>query len=77
MADSYQMTQCRLERKDSLGILHHQVAWIPTVRANNRKVRIKGEEGVWVVTDKYAIDSSENVIANSSDYRNHRKATDV
>ena len=72
---SYKMRQCQFTREG--GVTHQYVAWIPAAKAViGRTVKIKNL-GDWVVTGVGAEADSEDVIANSNDYRRHRKATDI
>ena len=64
-------TQCLLVT--DAGIRY--VAWIPTIRAKLNKVRIDGM--VYNVKERYSTMPTDDVLVNSNDYRNHRKATDI
>jgi hypothetical protein len=64
-------TQCLLISDGGM----QQVAWIPTVRANLKRIRIDGT--VFNVKERYSTVPSREVLDDSSDYRRHRKATDL
>jgi hypothetical protein len=65
-------TQCLLISQDGLS---QRVAWIPSIRAKSNKVKIDG--CVFTVKERYTSMSTQDALANSSDYRRHRKATDI
>lgn len=76
MAESYRMRQCVLLRKEDRQFVRY-TAWIPANHAiMGRLVKIK-DMGQWMVDSVGSEDSSENVIANSNDYRRYRQATDI
>ena len=66
------MTQCLLRQGAAA-----RVAWIPTVKANLRQVKIKDIDGVWDVAEKWSTELASTIIDNSSDYRKHRQHTDI
>jgi hypothetical protein len=54
------------------------VAWIPSQFAEvGRKIRIDGKLGVWTVTGVGSTKSAEHAIADSRDYLNMRKVSDI
>jgi hypothetical protein len=71
MAAETNHTQCLLIGDDG----SQRVAWIPSIRANANKVRIDGK--IFTVKERYTSMPTKEALENSSDYRRHRKATDV
>lgn len=68
--------QCALEREEGKCLVH-TVAWI---EARHRfGSRVRDEDGtVWTVKEKGSqILPEDIVVENSSDYRRHRRATDI
>jgi hypothetical protein len=64
-------TQCLLVTDEGA----QYVAWIPTVRASLKRLRIDGK--TFNVAQKFGTMDSRDALANSTDYRSHRKATDL
>ena len=74
----YTMKQCKLIQMLENG-QRNLTSWIPTKFAElNRILKLDGYEGNWkvVFVGPNEFDSKE-VIANSRDYLNHRKVTDI
>lgn len=70
------MTQCLFERKKGNKTVQY-TAWIPSEKAKkNRTVNIKGH-GEWRIKEVFRTDDARDVIENSTNYKRHRKATDI
>lgn len=70
------LKQCRLFRKEDIKKTIY-TAWIPEDKAIvGKKVTIK-DRGNWTVDKVFSSEDAENVVKNSRDHRNHRKATDI
>jgi hypothetical protein len=64
--------QCHLTRSH-----FHQIAYIPSKFAQvGRMLKLKDENG-WVVQDVYSKYSENKVMADSRDYKETRKASDM
>lgn len=65
------LSQCLLMNDEGM----QRVAWIPSVRAVLKRVRINGI--VFNVKERYSTVPTREAIENSSDYRRHRDSTDL
>lgn len=66
-------TQCLMKGKNT-----SYMAWIPAQKAVKGKIlKIKGITEKLKVTETYSTLPRKDVVHNESDYKNHRKATDI
>jgi hypothetical protein len=74
----YYVTQCELVLHKGKGDVAVHVAWIPSDKAIIGKVlRIRDMPGEWMVRETYSQQRAEDRIEGETDYKRHRKATDV
>lgn len=75
--DSY-FRQCDLRWEICPGVFRCQTAWIPEkVASVGAIVRLKDEEGLWMVTAVYGRQQETKLRAAQHDYANQRKVSDV
>ena len=81
MSKEQTYTQCEYSQAgtvDGRPIKRSDVSWIPSEFAKmGRKILIDGKDGVWTIESVGGTKSSTDAIADSRDYLNQRKVSDI
>jgi hypothetical protein len=75
MAMNDHHTQCKMVRVED-GV--SRVAWLPSKKARvGGVITIDGIPGNWRVVERWSTKPSEQVLADSQDYKHQREASDI